>query len=293
MNENDFVEMQALTFNIFGSSYWPQTKRRMQQMGESLVNLTDELGLDFITLQETFFNSYRDELIVKPWQERFHHHSYADQKKWWQVFGSGLTTLSRHEIIHTIFEPYKTSKVVDAFSNKGILLTRIKLPTGVELDLYNTHTQASYINPKGRNTVRERQIEQLSAFIQKESDGSRPILLMGDLNTTEDHHGYKKLVQEQGKLANESHQFKDIMRRLFPDRLLHPLTTLIKSNPLQERKLDHVFLRTGHRFEWDRENTSSELYDFDLSDHRAILSRISLQKVPAYLRSVGVPPCKE
>ena len=151
---------------------------------------------------------------------------------------------------------------------KRQLLTRIQFPNGLEIDWYNTHTQASYRSQKQRSLVREKQIASLLDFMNEHSDGSRPIVLTGDLNINEDNNGYKAIMNAE---------FTDVMRTLKPNKELYPLTTLRKSNPLRELKLDHVFLKPGQNHQWLPEHSQSEIFDLALSDHRGVLSKIAFE----------------
>jgi len=257
-----------------GAPLKPKIRWRFEQIGKLLVQLAKEKHIDFITLQETYYQKMRDALIVKPWRDEFSYF-HCTHEKGWRLGQSGLTTLSRWEIVEAEFKGYCRCCGVDCLVYKGVLHTRLKMEGGVELDLYNAHPQASYSSQKRPSRTRIAQFKQLIAFIQKTHKSGNPILLTGDLNCADYNVEYKMLVD--GSLENHL-KFIDIMRELFPDKGIHSLNTLIHKRPDQEKKIDHVLLLPGEGWQWIKGESSTEVLDLGYSDHRAVLSTITIRR---------------
>lgn len=258
---------KILTYNIFGSLYLPSTRRRMAAIGQLLVPMAKEYSLDVICLQETFFSSWREKYLIQPWLKKFSSHA-STSKQGFYLLDSGLVTLSKSQIIKSEFFGFSRAKGVDRFANKGVLLTRLQMPDGTELDIYNTHTQASYVSQKTKSPVRIAQVKEILAFVQKHSDAKSHVVLLGDLNLTEDNEEYG-VLREGG--------FTDVMRTLYPNRDSHPMMTLKKSHPLKEKKIDHVFIKLGKNSDWKVQKSDVKILDLGLSDHRAVFAEIFFQ----------------
>lgn len=259
---------KILTYNIFGSLYLPSTQRRMAEIGQLLVKMAEEQGIEVICLQETFFSSWREKHLIQPWLKKFPAHA-STSKQGLYLLDSGLTTLSKYPIIKSDFLGFSCAKGIDSFANKGVLLTRVQMSDGTEVDIYNTHTQASYVSQKIKSPVRISQVKQILEFVKKHSDSKSHVLLLGDLNLTEDNEEYAILLEEGG--------FTDVMRTLHPNRDLHPMPTIKKSHPSKEKKIDHVFIKPGENSDWGVQKSDVKILDLGLSDHRAVFAEIFLQ----------------
>lgn len=261
--------VRLLTFNTMGAPLKPNRRARFHRIGELMIRYGREHHVDVITLQETFDHALRDELLIGPWKNFFSFFAHSHEKD--GRYGcAGLTTLSRHTIMQSEFCAFKDGTGVDYFVNKGVLHTRVHVHGHLEVDVYNTHPQASYISQRRRSAVRIRQIGCLLNFAAATNDGVRPIVLTGDLNIEEYNEEYK-LITEAG--------YVDVMRALHPDALMRPMKTLRKSDVHKERKLDHVFLRIGSKYDWIKEDSQTDIHDFGLSDHRAVLTEIALKRL--------------
>lgn len=236
-------------------------------MMEVFHKLIDERDIHVITLQETFNEKLRDEHLVMPWKQRYSWH-IAHSKTGWFFLNSGLTTLSRVEITESDFSSFSRAVGADWFVKKGVLHSRLKLLGDCFVDVFNSHTQASYISQRRRSNVRISQIQELLSFIITTHDPIYPVILTGDLNTEEYNIGYQMLIN------NAEFDFLDLMRTLYPDKDIYPFKTLRKANSRAERKLDHVLIREGRDWKLMLDECETEVLDFGLSDHKAVLSRI-------------------
>ncbi|MFA7431509.1 MAG: endonuclease/exonuclease/phosphatase family protein [Rhodospirillaceae bacterium] len=104
-----------------------------------------------------------------------------------QPFGSGLTALVRRgtaEVIDQqreafgICEGYKAA-AQDCFAEKGVLMVRLRLSAGVEVDVYNTHLDAG--EGARDQSIRVRQLGAITAFMKRHSQ-NRAVIFGGDFN---------------------------------------------------------------------------------------------------------------
>lgn len=255
-----------------GAPFKPAIAKRFSKMSQVFLDMVQSHGLQWVNLQETFKDRHRDVYLVAPWQQT-HAHFAAGLKTGWHLHGSGLTTLSCFPIVETLFRPFHQGAWVDAFVQKGVLLTRIALSSDLTVDVYNSHTQASYISQHRRSACRISQVQELLSFIIETHNPDHPVLLTGDLNIEEYNQEYGMLT------SNGEFEFIDVMRGLYPDHVKHPLRTLIKKNIKAERKLDHVLFYGGDNWRWDVSESQIELLDLGLSDHRAVLCTVVFEKI--------------
>jgi endonuclease/exonuclease/phosphatase family metal-dependent hydrolase len=101
--------------------------------------------------------------------------------------GSGLSVfaaLPQQQVLEVAAEPYDLCSdwIVsgnDCWATKGFLFARLRLPSGAELDVYDTHLEAG--DGEDDLAVRVAQLEKLRAFVSERSAG-RAVILGGDLN---------------------------------------------------------------------------------------------------------------
>jgi endonuclease/exonuclease/phosphatase family metal-dependent hydrolase len=198
------VTFSMLSYNIHGIS-WLFAKDNPQDRSITVGWLANRY--DVVLLQESF--EYHDEigkqmtgvtavrgnrmrgdprlvltkLVLLPFQVFIPDFSFP--------YGSGLSA----------FVSKRTAKVVDTerhrfedcsgwfdrsydcWATKGVLLMRLRLENGAELDVYNLHLDAGQSSSAMK--VREDQLTELIAFIGRESAG-RAVIVAGDFNTALD-----------------------------------------------------------------------------------------------------------
>lgn len=101
-------------------------------------------------------------------------------RQWYTLFDSGLLVLSRFPIRETIGEHFTHRARWDWFAAKGLLLCRLQLPGGHNLDLVATHMQGG--NSAAEQTARGRQADQTAAFVSRHCPADHSVLFCGDLN---------------------------------------------------------------------------------------------------------------
>lgn len=141
------------------------------------------------------------------------------------IGGSGLITLSRFPIVQKEFVPFRTCAGADCLSNKGVLRTRLALPDGSSVDIYNIHMNAwlRFGYDLG-SKVRRRQIRTLRRLVRDRSVAAGVRwLVLGDANAPEGSRNYREL--------REGLQALDAYRELNPNALADPGFTYDRRNP--------------------------------------------------------------
>lgn len=124
--------------------------------------------------------------------------------------GSGLATFSKYPIAQAFFkrftlngEPHRIFHG-DWFSGKGVGACRIRLPSGLILDFYNTHLHAEYDHHTNFYMVhRLTQLQELVQFVELSSRPDNLVAVVGDLNTIPDSFPYE-LLFEKGALSSHA-----------------------------------------------------------------------------------------
>jgi hypothetical protein len=97
-------------------------------------------------------------------------------------FGSGLNTLSNYP--HTGFDRQRWNSCEDnsgdCLTPKGFTFLRVTVTDGVNVDLYNLHTDAG--DSPGDVTARADNLKQLTEYIKSHSSGNA-VVVMGDTNS--------------------------------------------------------------------------------------------------------------
>jgi len=248
---SDRVELKLVTFNVWGLPWWINgaSSGRFTRIAGEL----ERLNPDFATLQEVWTRKAA--------------RSAATTNNWWtakvarsHLFfqRSGLVTLSRYPIIGGGFHPFHNARLPDALVSKGALKTTIELEPGVRVNLWNVHLQSgeSAIAERSRN----RQVDELAAWVAAADDGQVADLVAGDFNCEPGSPPYQRLQEHIGAGALELSRSR-------------PLYTFDGKNPAASKRLalDHVIIRLRQPVEFTCANptmafTASKAHD-RLSDH--------------------------
>lgn len=117
----------------------------------------------------------------------------------WPLFqGAGLTLLTHLAALASpVLAPYGICHGVlraanDCLGHKGWLMTRLALPDGAAVDVWNTHLDAG--RGAGDQAARQAQLGRLAAAIHRESRG-RAVIAGGDFNLDWDTPGDRALLE--------------------------------------------------------------------------------------------------
>ncbi len=281
------VTFDVLSLNTFGLP---------KPLGEAIAERHSRIGkslgsYEIAGLQETF--SGESKHLAKGTALTgltYHMHKPTESR----LLNSGLTTFSRYEIVESGFKPFKFGSHADALAEKGVSFTRLKIPGGGMVDVYNTHFQAAKDKADGpldrlwlkgmaqifpgydmpRDQIREHDAQVLIDYV-KAQDKGYPVIIMGDFNTQDHQPVYDKLKQELG--------LQDSFRELNPTDPGYTSdgkTNPYKDDPAKRKRVDYVFYRPGENMELKA--LSSELaYDeavdgMFVSDHYGVQTRFQL-----------------
>jgi endonuclease/exonuclease/phosphatase family metal-dependent hydrolase len=172
-------DVKVLTWNTFlippPLNFTKQAKRANQMM-----EIMPAFEHDVMFFQEAFYDKYRNRLIEK--FKSTHPYSAVPEKghKFKHFQDSGLFIVSRlpmRILDQVIFEACTHS---DCFSSKSAILVEVETKTGLKIQFANTHLQA-WEDSKSVE-VRNQQLAQIKAMMNKHLQPGIPQVLVGDLN---------------------------------------------------------------------------------------------------------------
>ncbi len=190
------LTLKIVTFNI-ADGYLFTTNRRERIL--AIAALLTKLDPDIVGLQECFIASDRQLLLDSLKDSRLRYH--ADYPA--ATVGNGLFTLSAYPIVEQYFHRFQANnpwyKIYqgDWWAGKGVGLARIELPSGAQMDFYNTHAQAGRRDDDNRR-VREHQMRELSAFLNESRSRTAPAFIVGDFNTRFDRSDLQYAIDHSG-----------------------------------------------------------------------------------------------
>lgn len=307
MSAPNSQQIEVLSYNVYlRPMALDGQKHRAAEIGRRLE------GHDVLVLSEVFQRESSDLLLEAlsrryPYRTRILGEGYANEHG---KMTGGVVILSRWPILEgdeRIFEGVAAGP--DALAAKGVLYARVAHPGG-DVHVFGSHTQA---DPEpvyrqahalfGRDadgiydTVRDEQYALIERFVQERAiASSQPVLIAGDLNT--DRLGAPSRFVSMLRALNAS----------FPRQLRgEPSTFDPRQNSLcvapSAQWLDYVLCSRAHlqpseseievktmvaERPWRRHALG--LSHRHLSDHFAVLARMSFDRVTSYTRSAAPPP---
>lgn len=117
-----------------------------------------------------------------------------------QPFGSGLTLIANPATGRVLNEQRQAfglcegylGAAQDCFAEKGVLMVRLRLANGAEVDVYNTHLEAG--GGQKDQDIRVKQLSMIADFMKRHSSG-RAVLFGGDFNLDWKNKGHRKAMQ--------------------------------------------------------------------------------------------------
>jgi endonuclease/exonuclease/phosphatase family metal-dependent hydrolase len=186
------LELSVLTYNVHGLPAWAARDDPEARLPRILERAG---GYDVVLLQEDFAHQeLTDRHARQPLQVR----GVGRWRPWPGLQGSGLTLLSafeeasRHAAAYGLCNGWLGAGN-DCFANKGFLMLRLRLPSGAEVDFWNTHLDAG--GSFGDHEARRAQLARLQREILSRSRG-RAIVVGGDLNADQGTERERALVED-------------------------------------------------------------------------------------------------
>lgn len=166
---NTFTELKILTFNVWGvpNPIAKDLVKRFTKIGTAIN------GFDLVNLQETF-SDHSDDKIFAP---AAYPYKYRNNNSSFLAAGSGLGSLSKYQIVKKAFKRFTQCSGTDCLSNKGVFFMRVNVPVIGDVDVYNTHYQAS---PE-KEDIRISDNKDLAELLKQNEVGNLTILT-GDFN---------------------------------------------------------------------------------------------------------------
>lgn len=228
---------------------------------------------DFVLLQEVFNRRQRAIITAHINNDEKFYNRY--QRTPFLRINSGLFNLSKYKIITSSFKRFSRCGQAQCWSGKGVLHTRVRLSSGLELDLYNTHLQP-FISGKD---IRKSQILETLNHIERTNNGKRAAILVGDFNISGRGAEYSSLMEQL-----ENFGFFDVWTSLNYnkpgytwDSSINTWSQRMDGNYVSRLRFDYIFVKNGSRDKiellssdivFDRPlSMSSKSRKYFLSDH--------------------------
>jgi len=156
---------------------------RVNERIAGLARLLGALDVDVLAMQEVFVRGARTRLVDQLCAT-FPNAAFADSSSW---VGNGLVTLSRHPIEDSEFQRFDHDfMMVRPFATFGLLRTRVRLPDGPPLQLFNTHLTAGPFGDPERGRVERMRDRQIRQLLDAADAQAAPVVLTGDFNAGPD-----------------------------------------------------------------------------------------------------------
>ena len=193
--------IRLVSFNIDDLACHSPKYENNSERASEIISYLESTNADIICLQEAW-----GETIKKKVTDAFLAKNYYVALPPWHknyLLGenSGLVTLSKYPIISQTFLPFTNPRGVCRLLNKGVQYCHIRVPnsnldTSIELNIANTHLQASFTKTSSYLDFQQTAKEQLTTIINNCPFES--CLLVGDLNL--DKESLDEFVKNESKI---------------------------------------------------------------------------------------------
>lgn len=165
------VTFNLLTYNI-------QIRPVLDRIDIKTKNISPLLsGFDVVGVQECFDQCERLVKAVALPNRVIYNTPKNDGRK----IGSGLALMSKIRVLRTDAVHFRNNGgQVEKWASKGVLMMSLDLGSGRVVDVYTTHMQAG--GGEEGNVVHRTQVDDILAFIKKNSPAEHSVVLMGDFN---------------------------------------------------------------------------------------------------------------
>lgn len=294
--DNRIKKAEELSAKVF-----PSQEERADAISKNVNSNPPDLLLTQETFNDTIENVIENVKDVLPYS---HRETDSNIFPDFDLTGSGLTALSKHEIIKTDFRQFPDLDGSDNLSNKGISFTRVNVEGVGPVDIYNTHYQAgdvvtnrideTLLNnlPEPLKNAYNNIIEKTLTAKQKirldsnklmenfinENDKGYPTFITGDFNMPENSQEYYDLVKRLGvKDSFRVPNGKDV-----PGYTNDPNTDHYVDKNETPFRLDYIFYKDGENVKVEVENSkvvNDKPVDGVLpSDHFGVRTNFKLKK---------------
>lgn len=253
--------IKLVSFNIDDLACHAPKYENNSERGTEIISYLESTNADIICLQEAWGEKIKKEIMtaflaknyyvaLPPWRKNY-------------VFGenSGLITISKYPIINQTFLSFTNPRYICRLFNKGVQYCHIRIPnsnpqTSTELNIANTHLQASFTKTSSYLDFQKTAKEQLTTIINECPFES--CLLVGDLNLK------KEILDEFINNESKIQYFGENSETTYPD---------------SNSRLDYILKITklATKQSITKNITNKTESDIDLSDHFPIFSEFSLK----------------
>ena len=275
-NESEISQnIKLVSFNIDDlACHSPKYGKNSLARATKIINYLESINADIICLQEIWSETMKQEI-----SDAFLAKNYYVALPHWRknyIFGenSGLITISKYPIITQTFLPFNNPRGICRLFNKGVQYCHIRVPnsnpdTSIELNIANTHLQASFTKYSSYLNFQETAKKQLTTIINECPYES--CLLIGDLNLKKEN--LDEFINNESKIQ----YFGENSEITYPEC---------------NNRLDYTLKITklANKQSITQNITNKTESHIDLSDHFPIISEFSLKSSLSPSPSPPSPP---
>lgn len=244
INSNSYSSEQSSEIKIVTLNTWMIPFQRKMAKARAEIIGTEVKNHDIAFFQEAFTKGIRRTIATFAQQSQYFNRYQVNSSF---HLNSGKFTLGKYKITQTDFQRFTRCGGIQCFAAKGILYVQFELPNGDLIDTFNTHLQAYQKDSK----VRETQLEDAIAFINRKNTDGRPALFVGDFNIIAE-------TAEYSIIQNKLYDFRDAWAEKRPgepgytwDPNSNYWAKYDYDETVQTQRLDYIFLRDGDELHWN------------------------------------------
>jgi endonuclease/exonuclease/phosphatase family metal-dependent hydrolase len=286
---------------VVGLDLVPAVKARARIAPRELAAFARQDSPDILLLEEVWDN--RTAAAIAGELSSLGYASIRPKGRGAFCLGSGLLLLVRSplEVVDWRFTPFAKSTFPDCFARKGVLAATLEdtSSSGTRIALVGTHmvaldTREGLAANKAQLAAFDGQAaEVLSVLDSRSSQGSIPVILLGDFNVGPGYAdaAYRRIAGREGLIeAGESLDSPSLLPTWDP---LNPLVRDGHYPSEPPAKIDHIFLGSGERSSWrvrsvrrvfdapiegltGRTPKGADAVRIPLSDHYGFLAEVEL-----------------
>jgi endonuclease/exonuclease/phosphatase family metal-dependent hydrolase len=224
---------------LAGTCFWPE---RIEAQA-----VADALGrYDLVCIQENFVPRVRQSLTLLQQAARFEHLWFDPMEPDYEdgtFMGGGLAFLSRFPL-DARFTRLPRGAGPDGFARKGFAVADVRLPSGREVHVINTHLQADdpSVTLDECRAARAAQLEGLASAIDGYRASGAPLVVCGDFNVV---HGTDEYAALRRRLGDELVDLAGRAGFRTYDTEQNDLARAFLDEPAGAFQLDYIWIRSG------------------------------------------------
>jgi endonuclease/exonuclease/phosphatase family metal-dependent hydrolase len=238
------LSFAADTFKVMTLNTWMIPFLRKGATARAQIIGKEAAKYELVLLQEAFNKRLRKNIAGYATDD--FKNRYMPNKRSLKI-NSGMFALTSFKIIDNNFVEFSDCKGIQCMSKKGVQHLRLELPSGLKIDVFNTHLQAFQKDA----LIRKFQLDQAMEFLEKINKGEYPVIFAGDFNIISE-------IGEYTSLNNKLNGFKDVWQSANPNDPGYTWEPFINwyakpdyNESTLRQRIDYIFVRDGKQDQWN------------------------------------------